>query len=178
MNFFQKNNVRPGRSPIAIVFRFMANKLRTIVKLKMCNRWVKYNGFVRVPLSVKFWSATKNIRLGHRVQFGPNCHVYNSLLTGNDILIGNNVAFVGRNDHRYDILGKSMWDSPRGEELMIILGNDIWIGHGAIILSGVEIGDGSIIAAGSVVSKSVASNSIVGGNPAKFIKKRFNNLDA
>lgn len=57
----------------------------------------------------------------------------------------------------------------------ISVGNDVWIGHGATILSGVSIGDGAIVGAGSVVTKDVEAFSIVAGNPAKFIKYRFNN---
>lgn len=53
------------------------------------------------------------------------------------------------------------------------IGNDVWIGTEAIILSGVKIGDGAVIAARSVVVKDVAAYAIVGGNPAKEIKKRF-----
>lgn len=54
------------------------------------------------------------------------------------------------------------------------IGNDVWIGYGAKILSGVTIGDGAIIGAGSVVIKNVPPYAIVGGNPAKFIRYRFN----
>ena len=54
-----------------------------------------------------------------------------------------------------------------------IIGNDVWIGHRAVILPGVNIGDGAIIGAYSLVSKDVAPYSIVGGNPAVEIRKRF-----
>lgn len=55
----------------------------------------------------------------------------------------------------------------------IIIEDDVWIGYGSIIMSGVKIGRGSVIAAGAVVTKDVKPYSIVGGVPAKFIKKRF-----
>lgn len=54
-----------------------------------------------------------------------------------------------------------------------VIGNDVWIGHGATIMPGVTIGDGAIIASKSVVTKDVAPYAIVGGNPAKLIKRRF-----
>jgi virginiamycin A acetyltransferase len=54
-----------------------------------------------------------------------------------------------------------------------IIGNDVWIGYGATIMAGVTIGDGAIIATKAVVTKDVAPYSIVGGNPAKEIRKRF-----
>jgi virginiamycin A acetyltransferase len=54
-----------------------------------------------------------------------------------------------------------------------IIGNDVWIGHKAIIMPGLHIGDGAIVATNSTVTKDVEPYSIVGGNPAKEIKKRF-----
>ncbi len=56
----------------------------------------------------------------------------------------------------------------------ILIGHDVWIGHGVIILSGISIGNGAIIGAGSVVTKNVEEFAVVAGNPAKFIKYRFN----
>lgn len=61
------------------------------------------------------------------------------------------------------------WDK-KGD---IIIGNDVWIGYEAVIMSGVHIGDGAIIGARAVVTKDVPAYSIVGGVPAKEIRKRF-----
>lgn len=61
------------------------------------------------------------------------------------------------------------WDN-KGD---IVIGNDVWIGYQAVIMSGVHIGDGAIIGARAVVTKDVSPYSIVGGVPAHFIKKRF-----
>ena len=61
------------------------------------------------------------------------------------------------------------WDN-KGD---IVIGNDVWIGYEAVILSGVTIGDGAIIGARAVVTKDVAPYSIVGGVPAKEIRKRY-----
>lgn len=55
----------------------------------------------------------------------------------------------------------------------VVIGNDVWIGREAMILSGVEIGDGAVVAARSVVTKNVAPYSIVGGNPARHVRFRF-----
>ncbi|TWF56908.1 DapH/DapD/GlmU-related protein [Neorhizobium alkalisoli] len=55
----------------------------------------------------------------------------------------------------------------------VIIGNDVWIGHGVIVLPGVTVGDGAVLAAGAVVTKDVAPYTIVGGVPAKFIRERF-----
>lgn len=61
------------------------------------------------------------------------------------------------------------WDN-KGD---IIIGNDVWIGYEAVIMAGVHIGDGAIIAARAVVTKDVLPYTIVGGTPAKEIRKRF-----
>lgn len=64
---------------------------------------------------------------------------------------------------------KDAWDN-KGD---IVIGNDVWIGYDAVIMSGVKIGDGAIIGTRAVVTKDVPPYSIVGGVPAKLIRKRF-----
>lgn len=66
---------------------------------------------------------------------------------------------------------RDFFSRRRGDS--VIIGNDVWMGHGAIILPGVTIGDGAVVAAGSVVSKDVEPFQIVGGVPAKTIRSRF-----
>ena len=70
-----------------------------------------------------------------------------------------------------DLKVSEAWDN-KGD---IIIGNDVWIGYNAVILSGVKIGDGAIIGAKAVVTKDVEPYSIVGGVPAREIRKRFDN---
>lgn len=72
------------------------------------------------------------------------------------------------------------WDLPKSEVATawdnkgdIVIGNDVWIGYDAVIMSGVTIGDGAIIGTRAIVTKDVAPYSIVGGVPAKEIRKRF-----
>ena len=63
--------------------------------------------------------------------------------------------------------------NPVDQKTAVYIGNDVWIGSDVTILSGVKIGNGAIIAAGAVVTKDVAPYTVVGGIPAKPIKKRF-----
>jgi acetyltransferase-like isoleucine patch superfamily enzyme len=89
------------------------------------------------------------------------------------VLIGDNVAFLNRSDHCFNLVGVSILDSGRNDNVSIIVGNDIWIGHGALLLGPLAIGQGAIVAAGSIVTKDVPPYAIVGGNPARIIKMRF-----
>ena len=66
---------------------------------------------------------------------------------------------------------KAFFDWRRSHR--VTLGNDVWVGHGAIILPGRQIGDGAVIAAGAIVTKNVPAYTIAGGNPAHVIKARF-----
>ena len=126
--------------------------------------------------------APNSMTIGENVYIGKYCSLETDIEIGNDLLIGNNVGMIGKYDHDYSCLGKSIKDSPwigdadyqfKGKGLKIIVENDVWIGYGLIIISGVRIGHGAIVAAGSVVLKDVEPYSIVAGNPAREISKRF-----
>lgn len=168
-----ENNVLPGRNKIIIAIRHLANSIRSFWMLNVRYSWIKHKGFVRVPFSTKIWSPHKDVVMGNLVQFGPNCRIQCDIEFKNSILIASDVSFVGKDDHITNIVDRTIWNSGRGDSFKTYVGNDVWIGHGAIIISGVKIGDGSIIAAGSVVTKDVDSCTIVGGNPARFIRNRF-----
>ncbi len=79
----------------------------------------------------------------------------------------------------FNVMGKN-WNKATPDHLSelphkgdIVIGNDVWLGRECVIMPGVKIGDGAIVAAYSVVTKDVDPYSVVGGNPAHFIKKRF-----
>lgn len=117
---------------------------------------------------------------------GPNTSVVshkNKICIGAYSSIARNVQIQGHN-HNYmratsSSIFKSIFkindDSDIDTKGDIIIGEDVWIGTNSVVLSGVKIGRGSIIAAGSVVTKNVEPYSIVGGVPAKLIKSRFSN---
>ena len=114
---------------------------------------------------------------GKNVYFGRNCHLGADIIVGSNILIGSAVSFVG-GDHKWDDPGVLIFFSGRDIYKKVVICNDVWIGHGSIIMHGVTIGEGSIIAAGSVVTKDVLPYHVVGGNPARFLKLRFTDLQA
>lgn len=167
------NNTLPNRTKTVLFIRSIMNMIRSWFMKKIKFRWIKSNGFLRIPFETKIWSPHKDVTFGHHVQFGPNCRIQCDIEFANYILVAANVGFVGRDDHITSISGNTIWDSGRGDSYKTFIGNDVWIGHGAIIMAGVIVGDGAIVAAGSVVTKDVEPCTIVGGNPARFIKNRF-----
>lgn len=166
-------NIRPGRSKRVFKIRMILNNLRSYLYFRLRASWVRRRGMIRIPWDVNLYSPHKDIEFGCCVQFGKGCIVHCDAKFGNKVLIARNVAFIGRDDHRYDIVGKAIWDSPRGDSHKTIVEDDVWIGYGAIIIAGVTIGRGTIIATGAVVAKDVPRYSIVGGTPAKVIGRRF-----
>jgi len=166
------HNMRLGTTRKMFVIRNIACRVRTWFYFHIKYRGkVEYKGFVRVMSHTTF--ERKGIVIGNNVQFGPFCRVMTETEFHNNILMASSVIFCGRNDHAFDVAGQTIWNGERGEDKKIVVEDDVWIGHGAIILAGVTIGKGSIVAAGSVVTKNVPPCEIWGGNPARKIKNRF-----
>ncbi len=112
---------------------------------------------------------------GDKLIIGKFC----ALATGvKFIMNGANHQMSGFSTYPFQIFG-SGWErvTPKPNELPFkgdtVIGNDVWIGYKAIIMPGVKIGDGAIVAAKSVVVKDVAPYTIVGGNPATLVRQRF-----
>ena len=128
-----------------------------------------------------FW-APNRIHIGDNCYIGKYCTVETDLTMGNDVLVANNVGLIGRYDHDFSYVGIPVRRAPhigdpnyafKGKGLEVRIEDDVWIGYGSIVLSGVTIERGAIVAAGSVVTKDVPAYSVVGGNPAHVISARF-----
>ncbi|MBA3723800.1 MAG: acyltransferase [Candidatus Levybacteria bacterium] len=91
------------------------------------------------------------------------------------LTIGNNVN-IGRNVHFYTAQHNANSPDFAYVEKAITIKDNVWIASDVIIIPGVTVGEGAVLAAGAVVTKDVTPYTIVGGNPAKFIKKRTKNL--
>ena len=120
-----------------------------------------------VPL---IWNDTSNANL----YIGNFCSISQNV----KILLGGNHRTDWVTTYPFGHINKDIFNkfdgighpSTKGDD---IIGNDVWIGEGVKIMSGVTIGDGAVIANNSHVVKNIEPYSIVGGNPAKFIKYRF-----
>jgi acetyltransferase-like isoleucine patch superfamily enzyme len=121
-----------------------------------------------------FFTSLNNLKIGKDSYIGrfSNINALNKVLIGSDCMISDNVAIMSAN-HNSSRVDIPMNQQGYTENLKpIIIGDDVWIGIGATILPEVVIGSGAIIGAGAVVTKDVERYTIVGGVPAKFIKKR------
>jgi acetyltransferase-like isoleucine patch superfamily enzyme len=148
---------------------------------KVCiKRNVTFGRSLHVGPGSRIW-APRRLVIGNNVYFGKRCTIEVDGEIGDDVIVANNVGIIGRHDHDFKTTGISVrraaWvgDERHRDNLSsnVFIGDDVWIGYAAIILSGVKIGRGAIIGAGAVVTKDVASYSIVVGNPAKHIRMRF-----
>jgi len=136
-------------------------------------RWVRYGKNVHVKWTTTFTTPNKKVVIGNNVGIGPYCAIMSDLIIGNDVLIAPNVAMLSRYAHRTDLVGTSMFQGPRADRGEIVIEDDVWIGFGAIIMSGVRIGRGSIIGAGAIVIKDVPRYSILVPKHEHLVKPRF-----
>lgn len=109
----------------------------------------------------------KNISVGEGVFINACCHFqdHGGVILGDGCQIGHNVVFA--------TLNHELLPERRGvtRPAPIVLGKKVWVGSNATILQGVTIGDNAIVAAGAVVTKDVPANTIIGGVPARVIKR-------
>ena len=118
-------------------------------------------------------AISKDVIIGRYSYIGPRCNIQPNVKIGEFTMLANNVSIIG-GDHRYDIIGKPIILAGRDVIKETTIGSDCWIGAHSIIMNGVHIADGCIIAAGAVVTKNTEPYSIYGGVPAKKIRARFN----
>lgn len=121
----------------------------------------------------KFYMARGfRARIGDNVYLGRYTHIASNLEIGSNVLVASFVSFVG-GDHRIDNLGDTpIKFSGRLHDKKTIVEDNVWIGHGSIIMAGVTIKSGAVVAAGSVVTRDVGNDEIVAGSPAKLLRKR------
>lgn len=116
----------------------------------------------------------RNIVLGNRVNIGAYTSIWAGpgkarIVLGDDVLIAPSVMITAAT-YRYNDGGPV--NQQAMDEADIVIGRDVWLGYGAVVLAGVTIGDSAIIGAGAVVKKDVPAFAIVAGNPAKVVGER------
>lgn len=141
------------------------------IRMHICRDLFKHAGKnINVEHGAYFGSGSQ-ISLGDNSGIGIDCQLYGSIQIGNNVMMGPEVMIFTRN-HRFDRLDIPMSEQGNRPDQPVVIGDDVWFGARVIVLPGVVIGQGSIVAAGAVVSKPVPDYAIVGGNPARFIRSR------
>jgi acetyltransferase-like isoleucine patch superfamily enzyme len=124
-----------------------------------------HESFLLIP---PFYTAAGNeIRVGHNVFVNQNCTFYDlgGLDIADDVMIGPNVSIITTS---HPIAPSQRRAFTIGRPIVIEKG--VWIATGATIIGGVTVGENSVVAAGSVVTRDVPANTLVGGNPARVIR--------
>jgi acetyltransferase-like isoleucine patch superfamily enzyme len=168
--------------PSAIFFSPILRKLRAIsARIWSVRENVMYGKNLHVgPGSVV--SAPHGLTIGDDVHIGKYVTIECDGRIGSNVLIANTAGLIGRYDHDLRVLGKPMTRSPwigdpdyagPGLGLKLEIEDDVWIGYGAIVMTGVRIHRGAVIAAGSIVISDVPAYAVVAGSPAKVVSYRF-----
>lgn len=123
---------------------------------------------VNIEHGAKFSRLTK---IGNYSGIGINARLYGEVIIGDYVMMGPDCIIYTQN-HEFSNTEIPMCKQGFQEQKPVHIGNDVWIGGRVIILPGVKIGNGVIIGAGTVVTKDIEDNLVVGGNPMKVIKKR------
>jgi acetyltransferase-like isoleucine patch superfamily enzyme len=129
-----------------------------------------------IARNVQLAAKGGRIKLGENIGIGSNCVVHAG--RSNLVQIGNNViiapyVYIGGTRYHYNRLDIPMVEQGTDPQGGVIIGDDVWIGAGAVIVDGIKIGSHAIVGAGAVVTKDVPGYSIVGGVPAKIISSRY-----
>lgn len=121
------------------------------------------------------WKPGPSIIIGDHVFIGTGCefNIRKKITVGEDSLIASGCRFI---DHDHGTKAGGLMRKQHGAEKEIKVGNNVWLGCNVTLLKGVEIGDGAIVAAGAVVTKSILANEIWGGVPAKKIGDRTDKM--
>lgn len=120
------------------------------------------------------FSNAHNLSIGNNAHVGDGTKIWagkslGKINIGDNFLAGPGVFVTAAN---YDFRKGSPVRDQRKNEKPVLIGNDVWIGANAIVLPGISIGSGAIIAAGAVVTKDVLPNRVVAGSPAKAVGER------
>jgi acetyltransferase-like isoleucine patch superfamily enzyme len=121
-----------------------------------------------------FISQYDRLRIGRNVTINRGCHLAcaGGLTIGDDVAIGHDTSIV-TTEHGYQDPKTAIWQQPMSFR-SVQIGNNVWIGARVCILAGVTIADGTVVAAGAVVTKSFTEqDTIIGGVPARVLKRRF-----
>ena len=151
------------------VFGFFVKSLRQYV----CSKLFKFSSCTINIESGVFFGSGSHIEIGENSGIGKNSVIAKDTIIGENVMIAPEVVIISQN-HNYSRVDIPMVSQGNSGPKIVTICDDVWLGYRALIMPGVVIGKGAIVAAGSVVTKSVPDYAIVAGNPAKLIRYRKN----
>jgi len=137
---------------------------------RVCGKLMLAKCGKQVNIEKKAYFSNK-VSLGDYSGIGVNAKIYGTCIIGHHVMMGEDCTIITRN-HSYERTDVPMMEQGFEEERPVYIGNDVWLGDRVIVLPGVNIGDGCIIGAGSVVTKNVPPYTVAAGVPAREIKSR------
>ncbi len=166
-------------------FKFRTSSCGKLLRVEKGVRLLKTNGKLNLGRKVNLHRYAKlsvygnaygsdgiapvaSLAIGDGTAIGDRTEIHcgNSISIGNNTVISWDCCIMDRDYHKLE----SEYEITKP----VTIGNNVWIGCNVIVLKGVNIGDGAVVAAGSVVTKDVPAGALVGGNPAKIIKENVN----
>lgn len=126
---------------------------------------------INIEKGARFGSGSQ-VSLGNRSGIGAFAELVGAVEIGDQVMMGPEVLVMTQN-HCIDRTDIPMMVQGLTESRQVVIEDDVWIGARAVIMPGVRVGRGSVVAAGAIVTKSVPPMSIVGGNPARVIRSRL-----
>ena len=156
LNFFPESKSR---------INFGQKKLRQLVPKELM---LDYRKNVNIGKNIKInWPE---ISLGKNSGIGNNAKIEGALI-GDNVLMGEFYSIYKRN-HEFSSKNRLIIEQGYTDDALVKIGNDVWLGDRVMIMAGVKIGEGAVVAAGSIVTKDVSEYAVVAGVPAKQIAER------
>lgn len=150
-----------------------ANQARNAFMFRFRYPWVEAAGDIHVQTTCRFLVHNRRMTIRSQTGIGDHCLFHAETHIGHGVLVGSFVAFLNGDEHDISQVGRPISESPKPRRHTIIVDDDVWIGHGVILLAPTHIGRGAIVGAGSVVRGDVTPYSVVAGVPARTIRSRF-----
>lgn len=175
---------KPGKHSTMWIVKTIKQSRDLYLRKIIYRRFTIGKGF-HAGLRVRIWGRMKVV-IGRNFYIGRDSFIETDVIIGDNVMFGNRVALIGRYDHHYQQVGmptrlavqiRDPEYNWKGLGMTTVIENDVWIGYGSTVLGGVRIGEGSIIGAGSMVTKDVEPYSIYAGVPARKVRSRFDNCE-
>ena len=147
----------------------VGGRIRAKRRFDSCGSEVRFS-FRDSEISFEQISVGDNVFIGRRAYFSGPCRI------GSNVMFGPEVQLMA-GYHRFDLVGSRIMDSGGDERKTIVIEDDVWIGARSTVMKGITIGEGAVVATGSMVLRDVAPYTVATGNPATVRRPRFSDED-